>query len=110
MDHQEIVNKYLKCFCCGDLDGLGAILDPELRFSGPLHYFDSASQYLESLQNDPPEACTYKILSITESVDSIAVFYEYQKIESTVLVAQLFKIRSHKIYEILLTFDVRSLI
>jgi hypothetical protein len=49
------------------------------------------------------------VLSITESEDAAAVFYEYRKPERLMQIAQLFKITQGKIHEILLVFDGRDI-
>jgi hypothetical protein len=56
----------------------------------------------------PPEACEYKVLSVTENEDSVAVFYEYQKPERIMQIAQLFQFKDRKIHEVLLVFDGRG--
>lgn len=101
--------EYLKCFCAGDIDGLGPLLAADLSFTGTFHTYGSASEYLCSLRSDPPEKCEYNVLSVTENKDSVAVFYEYQKPERLMQIAQLFKIRDHKIHEVLLVFDGRAI-
>ena len=62
---------------------------------------------MESLKNDPPEKCTYKIVSVTEDDDRVAVFYNYEKADRVIPIAQLFKIANQKIMETLLIFDGR---
>lgn len=99
--------EYLRCFCAGDIDGLLPLLSADLRFTGPFHTYGSASEYLDGLRNDPPEKCEYKVLSVTEGEDSVAVFYEYQKPDRVMRIAQLFKIMNYEITEILLVFDGR---
>jgi len=103
--NREIALEYLRCFCSGDIDGLEPLLAAGLKFTGPRHAFNSTALYLDSLRADLPEKNHYDIISITESDDAIAVFYEYSKPGQTVLIAQLFKISDEKINEILLAFD-----
>ncbi len=108
MTNQEIAKEYLKCFCAGDIKGIEPLLASDLSFTGTFHTYHSGTEYLKSLRNDPPEECGYKVLSITENEDSIAVFYEYQKPDRVMQIAQLFKIRDQKIHEVLLVFDGRG--
>ena len=108
MPNQKITLDYLRYFCLSDIEGLKTLLTSDLNFSGTFHNYHSAEEYLKSLRNDPPEKCRYKVLSVTENEDSVAVFYEYQKPERTITIAQLFKIRDQKIHEILLVFDGRG--
>jgi hypothetical protein len=108
MTNQEIALEYLRCFCAGDIDGLEPLLDAKLHFSGTLHTYHSASEYMESLRNDPPEANNYKLISITENDRHVALFYEYQKPDRTMQIAQLFRIEDKKIHDVLLIFDSRG--
>jgi hypothetical protein len=108
MTNRDVALEYLRCFCNGNIDGLSPLLADRLRFLGTFHDYCSASEYLDSLRNDPPEKTKYKVLSITEGNDSVAVFYEYQKPEFVLQIAQLFKFKNCKINEILLVFDGRN--
>ncbi len=108
MSNQEIAKKYLRCFCDGDIEGIESVLAPNLNFTGTLYSFHSSDEYLKSLRKGTLEKCRYKILSITENKDSVAIFYEYQKPKQIVQIAQLFKIKDQKIYEMILVFDGRD--
>ena len=109
MTNREVVMEYLRCFCDGDIDGLEPLLAANLCFTGTFHAYSSAIEYVDSLKDDPPEKCGCKVLSITENEHSVAVFYEYQKPDRAMQIAQLFKIKEEKIHEILLVFDGRSI-
>jgi hypothetical protein len=102
--------EYLKRFCAGDIDGLEPLLAADLNFTGTFHTYHSASEYLDSLRRNPPEKCGYKVLSVTESEDSVAVFYEYQKTKQTVKLAQLFRITKQQIDDVVLVFDGRGIV
>jgi hypothetical protein len=65
MTNQEIVKEYLKCFCAGDISGIEPLLSNDLSFTGTLYTYRSREEYLDSLKNDPPEKCGFKILSLT---------------------------------------------
>ena len=108
MTNQDVALTYLKCFCAGDMDGLGSLLAVDLSFKGPFHAYGSSAEYLHSLRSDPPERCPYKILSVTENTDSVAVFYEYRKPDQVMQIAQLFRIADQKIKDVLLVFDGRG--
>ena len=108
MTNREIVRKYLRYFCAGDIEGLESVLATDLIFTGTFHSFASANEYLASLRSNPPENCRYDILSIMEDADSVALFYNYQKPDKAMRIAQLFKISDQKIMEILLIFDGRE--
>ena len=109
MSKQELAIEYLRCFCDGNIDSLELLLSDDLKFEGTFHKFDSAAEYIHSLKNDPPVKAAFKVLSITENEDSVAVFYEYQKSQGSIKIAQLFKFKGQKIRDILLIFDGRNL-
>jgi len=108
MTNRHVAMEYIGCFCAGDVDALEPILAPNLRFTGPFHTYRSASEYLDDLRSDPPGKCGYKVMSVTENEDSVAVFYEYQKPGRVMQVAQLLKIEDQKIHDVLLVFDGRG--
>ncbi len=109
MTNRDVALEYLRCFCAGDIDGLASSIADGLRFTGPFHTYNSGAEYLAGLRKDPPEACEYKVLSLTENGDSVAVFYEYRKTKQVMQIAQLFGIREGKIHEVLLVFDGRGI-
>lgn len=108
MSNREVAMEFLRCFCAGDLDGLAALLAEDLQFKGPFHHCSSSDAYLDTLKNDPPEQCSYRILSVTESGDRVSIFYDYEKRAGTITIAQSFTLRDHRISEILLVFDGRG--
>ncbi len=108
MNNREIAIEYLRCFCAGETHRLESLIATDLNFVGTFHTYHSASEYLESLRHDPPEKCEYKILSVTKDEDSVAIFYEYQKPDRVMQIAQLFRIKNKLIKDILLIFDGRG--
>jgi len=108
MNNREIAIEYLRCFCAGETHGLESLLATDLSFVGTFHTYYSASEYLDSLRRDPPEECGFKILSVTEDENSVAIFYEYQKPERVMQIAQLFRIKNNLIKDVLLVFDGRG--
>jgi len=108
MNNRDVAVEFVKCFCAGDVDALVPLLTPELKFKGPFYEFGSADAYLDSLRNDPPEQCGYRVISVTEDADSVSIYYDYEKSDRTITIAQLFKFTNQKIREILLVFDGRG--
>ncbi len=108
MNNREIAMEFLRCFCAGDVAGLVPLFAEDLRFKGPYHQFFSSAAYLESLKSDPPEKSSYRVLSVSEGNDSVSVFWDYEKNDRTVTIAQLFRFRDQAISEILLVFDGRE--
>ena len=109
MNNREVAMEFLRCFCSGDVAGLARLLADDLQFKGPYHQFRSSSAYLESLRSDPPEKTSYRVLSVTQGDDSVSIYWDYQKHDRTVTIAQLFRFRKQAISEILLVFDARGL-
>lgn len=105
MKNQALAIKFIEYFCEGNIDDLATLLDENLNFEGPLFSFNSASAYLSGLRIDPPLKCKFRVQSVTESADAVAVFYRYLKPGRDMQMAQLFKVNNSKIYEILLVFD-----
>ena len=104
----EIAKEFVDRFCSGDLEGLMELLQEDLYFHGPLFKFSSRNGYLESLRNDPPKSCKYKILSVTENSEEVSIYYDYGKETGYLTIAQLFKFKGNRISEILLVFDSKG--
>lgn len=81
---------------------------PDFRLIGPLYQFESRDEYIKSLQHDPPEPSSYEILEIAESEDGVSVFYVYEKPSGKLMIAQFFKLKEGKIWEVLLVFDTNN--
>lgn len=105
MSRRDTVLEFLKCFCAGDIDGLEPLLAEDLQFSGPFYHFGSRYAYIQGLRDDPPERCSHRVLSLTESGDDVCVFYDYEKDGQSITVAQLCRFKGDEIGEILLVFD-----
>jgi hypothetical protein len=104
----DLALAFLHRFAAGDVDGLEPLLAEDLRVKGPYLTVRSRAEYLAALRRDPPEPSGLRVLSVTENDDSVAVFYEYEKRDGTLTVAQLFRFRDDVIYEIRLVFDARA--
>ncbi|QDT95249.1 nuclear transport factor 2 family protein [Gimesia aquarii] len=109
MTNHDLAISFVERFCAGDVEGLVLLLAKDLRFRGPFHQFDSRDAYVSCLKDNPPTRSRFHVLSVTEDDDHVAVFYEYQKTDETVMLAQLFKCEDGKITEILLVFDGRGI-
>lgn len=105
MKPRALAEAYIDAFCAGDIKRLATLLAPDLRFAGPLRQFDSRAAYLESLQDDPPVTCAYRVMSAVEDDDAVAVFWEYRKPGAPLVIAQLFKTRDSAIHDIVIVFD-----
>ncbi len=108
MNNRDVTMEFLRCFCAGDINGLVPLLAEDLQFTGPFHHLSSSDAYLDSLKNDPPEKCGYRVLNVMESGDSVSIYYDYEKSDGAITIAQLFTFKNQKIREILLVFDGRG--
>ena len=108
MDNREVAIEFTRCFCGGDVDGLARLLVDDLRFKGPYHQFGSSAAYLAAVRADPPEESSYRVHSVTEGQEEVSVYWEYQKRDGALTLAQLFGFRDGLISEILLVFDARE--
>ena len=108
MSNRERALEFVKRFAAGDVAGLEPLLSEDLRLAGPFLQVDSRTAYLEVLGRDPPEPCGVRLLSVTENSDTVAVFYEYEKRDGTLTIAQLFGFSNQRITEIRLVFDGRE--
>ena len=107
MNNREVAMEFIRCFCAGDIEGLAPLLAGDLQFKGPFHQFHSSASYLESLRSDSPEESGYRVLSVTEGDDVVSVFWDYEKKNRTITIAQQFKFRDQVISDVLLVFDGR---
>ncbi len=108
MSHREQAVEFVRRFAAGDVDGLELLLAEDLQLAGPYLQVKSRAAYLEALRKDPPEPCGVRVLSVTDDGDTVAVFYEYEKRDTTLTVAQLFRFSDQRINEICLVFDSRE--
>ena len=105
MNQRDIALAFLDHFSAGRIEELAPLLATGLRFEGSLYRFNSAREYLAALRNDPPESCRYRIISVTEDEGQVAIFYEYEKPDGALTIAQLFTIENRRIAGITLVFD-----
>ncbi|NIM63852.1 MAG: DUF4440 domain-containing protein [Acidobacteria bacterium] len=105
MTHRDLALAFLHRFAAGDVDGLEPLLAEDLRVKGPYLTVRSRAEYLAALRRDPPEPSGLRVLSVTENDDSVAVFYEYEKRDGALAVAQLFRFRGEQIRELRVVFD-----
>ncbi len=73
-----------------------------------LYRFTSCDAYLTSLQETPSEACVYRILCIPENSKQISIYYEYDRPEETMIIAQFFSCVNNTITCIHPVFDSRN--
>ena len=108
MSDREQALEFVRRFAAGDVDGLEPLLSEDLQLEGPYLQVESRAAYLETLRREPPEPCGVRMLSVTDNGDTVAVFYEYQKRDMTLTIAQLFRFSDQQISEIRLVFDGRE--
>ncbi len=107
MGPRELALRYLDIFFSGDgVEGMLELFHPsDFRFSGPLFAFDSAAEYVQSLQDDPPLDCSYEPISVLEGGDEVCVVYDFVRGDLRTPMAQLFRVRDGHIHRVMLIFD-----
>ena len=105
MANREVALEFLSRFCQGDIESLAPLLTEDLRVSGPLFEGSSRREYLDRLRLDPPERSGFAVLSVTEAADNVSILYDYERLDRTLRVAQLFKFAAGRICELVLVFD-----
>jgi ketosteroid isomerase-like protein len=108
MRHREQALEFVRRFAAGDVDGLEPLLAEDLQLAGPYLQINSRADYLTALRSEPPERCGVRVLSVTDDGDTVAVFYDYEKRDVTLTIAQLFRFSDGRISEIRLVFDTRE--
>ena len=109
MTRRDASLEFLRAFCAGDIESLGALLTEDFQFEGPFHRSDSRNAYLRCLKEDPPEEADFDVLRIFEDDEEVCLVYEYSKPQGSVLIAQWNRFRGDKIAEMTLIFDGRTL-
>lgn len=104
VSHGDIALEFVRRFAAGDIAGVGALLDDDLRLVGPHLSVQSRAAYMDALDADPPGRCAVEIISVCEGQNQVAVFYDYLKPEGQVTVAQWFRLRGGKIVETRIVF------
>ena len=92
-------------FSTGDFDQLRHILADNLQFRGPFYSFDTASDYINSLQADPPKDFKYQVLKSYEDSLSACLVYNFSKPGISTNMTQIFDIDNNKIKSTHLIFD-----
>ena len=108
MSNRELAIQYLDGFSEGDLNKIRNVLSDEFELNGPFYYGKTAVDYIRTLESDPPDRSSYKIISIFESGDEVCIIYKFEKKGIVADMAQLFKFDSGKISKSILIFDSRQ--
>ncbi len=107
----DVALQYMGIFFSGqDLDRLYNILTDDVKFSGPFYQFESAQDYIESLQSDPPVECQYTLVQVFENGPFVNVIYQFSKPYVCAHMSQLFEVHNDKITKVLLIFDTGKFI
>jgi hypothetical protein len=92
-------------FSTGDFDQLRHILADNLQFRGPFYSFDTAGDYIKSMQADPPKNFKYQELKSYEDSSSACLVYKFSKPGVSTIMTQIFDIDNNKIKRTHLIFD-----
>jgi len=102
----ELAQKYMDIvFSTGNFDQLRRILTNNLQFRGPLYNFDTAEDYISSMQADPPKDFKFQVLKSYEDSSSACLVYKFSKPGVSTIMTQTFDTDNNKIKSILLVFD-----
>ncbi len=102
----ELAQQYMDIFFSGrDVEALRSLFADDFTFSGPFYEFDSAEDYIHSLQSDPPKDCHYTMIRSFEDEFGACLVYEFSKPGVCTPMTQVFEVRDGKISNILLVFD-----
>ena len=108
MSSKEIAIQYLEGFSEGNIDKIRNLLAEGFEFDGPFYSGKSATDSIRTLESDPPDRSSYKIISIFEGGDEVCIIYKFEKKGVAAHMAQLFKIDSGKISKSTLIFDSKQ--
>ena len=92
-------------FLTGDFSQLKHILADNLKFRGPLYNFDTAEDYIKSMQDAPPKDFKYQVIKSYEDSSSACLVYRFSKPGISTIMTQTFDTDNDKIRSILLIFD-----
>ncbi len=108
MTNREQALEFVQRFAAGDIEGLEPLLAEDLHLAGPYLQVESRAAYVDALRREPPEPSSVRVLSVTDNGDTVVIFYEYEKRDNALTVAQLFRFTDQRISEIRLVFDGRE--
>ncbi len=108
MSKTSTVQTYMDVFFSGeDPERLWEVFREDLLFEGPFYTFQSASDYIDSLMEDPPVGADYELIRRYEDDDSVTLLYRFRKGDIETPMAQTFFFEGDRIARILLVFDGR---
>ena len=79
MSSKEIAIQYLEGFSEGNIDKIRNLLGEGFEFDGPFYSGKSATDSIRTLESDPPDRSSYKIISIFEYDDEVCIIYNLKK-------------------------------
>ncbi|MET0071233.1 MAG: nuclear transport factor 2 family protein [Candidatus Thiodiazotropha sp.] len=105
----DLAERYMRSFFGMEpLEEMRAILAEDLVFEGPFLKSSTAKEYLDSLNENPPEDVRYVLEKAYEDEDSACLVYWYSKPGVDTRMAQTFEIENGKIHKIKLVFDTNA--
>ena len=102
----ELAKQYMDVIYGGESpELLNDLLSKDCQFEGPMYVFNSATQYIDSLQTDPPVNFDYELIESFENEKSACLVYQFKKTGISIPMTQVFEVVEGKISRILLIFD-----
>ena len=101
-----LAEEFIAAYCRSDLARLGSLLSDDFRFEGPLFEAASKREYLECLEQDPPDPrSSYQLLHAYEEDGAVWLAYRFFKPGKSMLIAERCRFHGDKISEVTLVFD-----
>ena len=101
-----LAEEFIARFCAGDLQRLGELLTEDFRFRGPYFAADSRSEYLASLESDPPDpGSAYDLLEARREGERVLLVYRFHKPGTSIRITQSCRRLGDRLREVTLRFD-----
>ena len=106
----DLALRYMDSFYgSAPLEAMEPLLADDLVFEGPLLRASTASEYLNSLRENPPDNVSYRLEEVYQKPGSVCLIYIFSKPGVETRMAQTFEIAKGKICRIRLVFDSGAL-
>ena len=79
MSNKEIAIQYLDGFAEGDLNRIRNVLSDGFELNGPFYSGKTAADYISTLESDPPDKSSYRIVSTSSGTMRYASFTNLKK-------------------------------
>lgn len=106
MTSLELATRFMEIFYSGEPpENLKKICSQDMTFEGPMYQLSNLEDYIQSLNESPPDGMQYQILKSYEDENSACLIYIFERGTIETVMSQLFIIKEGKINHIQLIFD-----